>query len=777
MKSKKFIPVCEPTLIGNESKYVNDCIKTNWISSAGKYIEIFENGFAKYCDTKYGVATCNGTVSIHLALESLGIGPGDEVVVPDFTMIASINSVIYTGATPVLVDADVETWCIDPKLIEEKITKRTKAIMPVHIYGHPCDMDPIKNLAKKYDLSIIEDAAEAHGALYKNKKIGSLSDAASFSFYANKIITCFPPDTQILVKPPIGKQGLSRVKKIKDLKVGDIVLTYNIETSAKEYEKITETFEREYNENLIELFFSNNNKLSLTPNHTIYVINKGWERADELKIGDEVIQYNYRGLAYKEMYTGKTYEEIMGEKIAKLKRINHSEKIKDVHLDKNSGYLAINWVDVGRKIGDSNKGKKRTDEVRINLSKAQLKRWKNAKKEWYDNFCRKMKEINSNPEMRKKKSDISRKLCQDPEYLRKLSEGVKRAMKKETYWENYIKGMNMKPNKPEKFFINLLEEHFHGEFGYNGDYRLKTRIDRLIPDFVHLKGKRKVIDILGTHWHTENEFHKRNERYKKYGFDSLILWENELNNVEVLKERIKTFIYNPNIKIVKVVKIGEKEYKGKVYNIQTETNHNYFAYGILVHNCGEGGMVVTSNEKLAEKMRLLKNHAFTKHRFVHEEIGYNYRMTNIQAAIGLAQLENIDKLVQMRVNNAKTYNKLLKNVNGIILPPSKDWAKNVYWMYGILLNEKFGMTRDKLREELLKDGIDTRSFFVPLHKQPVFRRKSKKFPNMPDVNDNYSVSGHLGNNGFYLPSASSLPKEDIIYVVDAIKKVKEDISQ
>ena len=396
MKNEKFIPVCEPTLIGNEAKYVNDCLKTNWISSSGKYIEMFENGFAKYCDTKYGIATCNGTVSIHLALEALGLGPGDEVIVPDFTMIASVNSILYTGAKPVFVDADIETWCISPKLIDEKITKKTKAIVPVHIYGHPCDMDPINKIAKKHNLYVVEDAAEAHGALYKNKKTGSLSNAASFSFYANKIMTA-----------------------------------------------------------------------------------------------------------------------------------------------------------------------------------------------------------------------------------------------------------------------------------------------------------------------------------------------------------------------------------------------------------GEGGIVVTNDEKLAERMRLLKNHAFTKNRFTHEEVGYNYRMTNIQAAIGLGQLENIEKLIQMRINNANLYNKLLKNVKGVILPPSKDWAKNVYWMYGVLLNEEFGMPRDRLREELLKEGVDTRSFFIPSHNQPMFEKpkktegfwgtknprdflvKSKKF-SMPDISGKYPVSENLGANGFYLPSSSHLPREDITYITDTIKKIKDN---
>jgi dTDP-4-amino-4,6-dideoxygalactose transaminase/intein/homing endonuclease len=774
MKSKKFIPVCEPTLIGNEFKYVEDCLKTNWISSSGKYVGLFEKGFAKYCDTKYGVGVCNGTVSIHLALEALGLGPGDEVIIPDFTMIASVNSIIYTGAKPVLVDADDETWCINPKLIEDKITKNTKAIMPVHIYGHPCDMDPITKIAKKHNLHVIEDAAEAHGALYKGKKAGSLSDAASFSFYANKIITCFTQDTRILIKPPVGKQGLSRTKKIKDLKVGDIVLTYNIKTANKEYERVTKTFEREYNENLIKLFFSNNNKLILTPNHPIYVINKGWKRADELEIGDEAIQYKYRGLAYKEMYTGKNYEDIMGEEVAKKKRGEHSKKIKEKHADKTSKYSTINWIQIARKMGLSNKGRKMPDEVKTKFSGAHLKRWKNISKEQYDDFCKKMREINANPELRKKKSEISKRLGQNPDYLRKLSKGVRKAMTKETYWKNYIKGMNMKPNKPEKFLINFLEQYFPGEFGYNGDYRLKTRINRLIPDFVNLKGKRKVIDILGNYWHTKAEYPERNKRYNKHGYGSLILWENELSNKEALKERVKAFIYNPNVKIVKVAKIEKEQYNGKVYNIQTEKNHNYFAYGILVHNCGEGGMVVTNNKEVAETARLLKNHAFTKNRFQHERIGYNYRMTNIQAALGLAQLENIDKLVEMRIHNANTYNKLLGNVKGITLPPKKDWARNVYWMYGILLNEEFGISKNELRQELLKEGIDTRSFFIPLHQQSVFKKKTDKFKNFPDINGSYPVSEHLGKNGLYLPSTSSLKKEEINRIVETIRKIKEN---
>lgn len=185
----QFIPVCEPFLDGNELNYIIDATKTGWISSSGKYVQLFEEKFAEYCGARYGVAVCNGTVALHLALVALGIKKGDEVIIPDFTMIASAFAVCYTGAKPVFVDAEEESWNIDPEKIEEKITSRTKAIMPVSIFGHPCDMDAINEIAEDRNLKVIEDAAESHGAEYKGKKTGNLADITAFSFYANKNLT------------------------------------------------------------------------------------------------------------------------------------------------------------------------------------------------------------------------------------------------------------------------------------------------------------------------------------------------------------------------------------------------------------------------------------------------------------------------------------------------------------------------------------------------------------------------------------------------------------
>lgn len=189
MESRLRIPVAEPKLGKKELEYVTDCILSGWISSSGEYIKKFESGFADYCNCSYGVATSNGTTALHLALLALGIGPGDEVLVPDLTFIATANAVTYTGAKPVFVDIESDTWNIDPKELVPKINRNTKGIIAVHLYGHPADMDPLLEIAKKNNIWIIEDAAEAHGAEYKGRKVGGIGDIGVFSFYGNKIIT------------------------------------------------------------------------------------------------------------------------------------------------------------------------------------------------------------------------------------------------------------------------------------------------------------------------------------------------------------------------------------------------------------------------------------------------------------------------------------------------------------------------------------------------------------------------------------------------------------
>ena len=365
MGDNEYIPLTEPDLTGNEFEYVSDCIKSNWISSLGAYIAKFENKFGEYCSVKNSVSVFNGTVALHLALASLGIKAGDEVIVPNLTFVATGNSVLYAGAKPVLVDCEPKTWNIDPDKIKEKITNRTKAIIPVHLYGHPCDMSPIMEIAHKNDLFVIEDAAESLGAEYRGQKTGSIGDIGCFSFYGNKTLTT-----------------------------------------------------------------------------------------------------------------------------------------------------------------------------------------------------------------------------------------------------------------------------------------------------------------------------------------------------------------------------------------------------------GEGGMCITNDKVFADKMRFLKNQAMSKDKkYWHPEVGYNYRMTNIQAAIGVAQLERIEKFIEIKRQNADLYSKLLKEVNGVATPIEEDYAKNVYWMYSVLLDDSYRLKREELIKKLEEEKIESRPLFYPLSTMPTFKSE-EKFP----------VSNNISGRGISLPSGVTLTSNDIIKVVETIKK-------
>ena len=359
----QMIPLARPYLEGKVFKYIKECIKTRWISSLGKFVVKFEDGFSKFCNTRYGISVCNGTAALHLALKIIGITKGDEVIVPDLTFVAGANTVTYLGAKPIFVDSEMLTWNIDPQKIEDEITSKTRAIIVVHLYGHPAQMTEISNIAKRHNLFIVEDACEAHGALYRGKKVGSIGHLGVFSFYGNKIITT-----------------------------------------------------------------------------------------------------------------------------------------------------------------------------------------------------------------------------------------------------------------------------------------------------------------------------------------------------------------------------------------------------------GEGGMIVTNSKKLNDRARFLRDHAMSKHRrYFHTEIGFNYRLTNIQAAIGLAQLDKINYIIKKKIEIASLYNTLLKDVDGVILPPKQDWAKNVYWMYSILMHK---VSRGKLIKRLSGYGIETRPFFIPMHRLPPFR-----------INESFPVSDHLSKCGINLPCFVGIKEREIEFICDKIKEI------
>jgi perosamine synthetase len=359
---------------------VLECLRTGWISSAGTFIEDFEQRWAAYCGKQYGIAVSNGTAALQLAVACIGLKPGDEVILPAFTIISCVLAVIYNAGVPVLVDSDPRTWCMDVEQVKDKISRKTRAIMPVHIYGHPVDMDPLLNLAEQHGLAVIEDAAEAHGAEYLSRRnttnsvwrrCGSFGDLSCFSFYANKLVTA-----------------------------------------------------------------------------------------------------------------------------------------------------------------------------------------------------------------------------------------------------------------------------------------------------------------------------------------------------------------------------------------------------------GEGGMVLTNDSGLAEKARSLRNLCFQPdRRFYHKELGFNFRLTNLQAALGLAQLERIDQTVAKKRWMGQTYNRLLKDIDGLELPPEEPWARNVYWMYGVVLSEKLGMDASQFAQRLQQREIETRPFFLGMHEQPAFHKRGLF------VGENYPVAERLARRGLYLPSGLALTEEQLMHVCEAVHEV------
>jgi perosamine synthetase len=212
------IPVNEPLIGEQEIANVLDCLKTGWISSAGKYLEEFEQAWADYCGMRFGIAVSNGTTALQVAVACLGLQPGDEVILPTFTIISCAQAITYNGGIPVLVDCEPRTWCMDVGQVEARITPRTRAIMPVHIYGHPVDMDPILALAREHGLRVIEDAAEAHGAEYLSGRgsdkpvwhcCGGMSDISVFSFYANKLVTTGEGGMLLTNDPAIAERARS----------------------------------------------------------------------------------------------------------------------------------------------------------------------------------------------------------------------------------------------------------------------------------------------------------------------------------------------------------------------------------------------------------------------------------------------------------------------------------------------------------------------------------------------------------------------------------------
>lgn len=269
------IPIYTPDLGNNEIENVNKCVTTGWISSQGDFIPMFEREFAKWNNVNYGIVTSNCTTALHLALVALGVAEGDEVICPDLTFIAPANMIRLTGATPILVDVEETSWGIDSEKIKENITANTKAILVVHAFGHPADMDPIMELAKKHNLYVIEDVAEAPGAYYKDSIVGSIGDVSCYSFFANKIMTTgeggivLTNDSHLDKKMRVLRDhGMSRERRYVHTVSGFNYRMTNMQAAVgvAQLEKLTKTLKlRTEQENEYKTLFNNNPKARWRP--------------------------------------------------------------------------------------------------------------------------------------------------------------------------------------------------------------------------------------------------------------------------------------------------------------------------------------------------------------------------------------------------------------------------------------------------------------------------------------------------------------------------------
>lgn len=293
--------VNEPRLDGNEKRYLNECIDSGWISFEGPFVRRFEENMAKLTNRRFGIAVSNGSVALDTAILALNLKPGDEVIMPTFTIISCAAAVVRIGAKPVLVDADPFTWNMDVNEIEKKITKRTKAIMVVHIYGLPVDLDQILEIAKKYNLYIIEDAAEMHGQTYKNEPCGSFGDISTFSFYPNKHVTCgeggmlLSNDKELSERcKSIRNLCFSREKRYVHEELGYNFRMTNLQAAVgvAQLERLTETIERKRQiGHLYTELLKNVEQIQLPVEKTSYADNIYWVYGIVLKeISSETVE-------------------------------------------------------------------------------------------------------------------------------------------------------------------------------------------------------------------------------------------------------------------------------------------------------------------------------------------------------------------------------------------------------------------------------------------------------------------------------------------------------
>ncbi len=794
------IPVATPDITEADVEYVSKCVRSGWVSGISPFVKEFEDKFAEWNGSKYAVATGSGTTALHLALAALDLQPGDEVIMPSFTMIATANACHYLGVKPVFCEIEPDTWCMDVESAKEKITDKIKAIMPVHIYGHPVDLGKIMELSFDHDLLIIEDCAEAHGATWKRRKVGTFGD-----------VGCFDSRTNI--------QTIDGKKRISKIKEGDFVLTHK-----GRYRKVTKLHKRLYEGDWYELSCGSMRRTSLwtercvraTEEHPLLIFRDGkkqWMPIKNVKKLDWVYTWTKKcEVCGKTIpfywriceYCNPAQLPASREAIAKAKdkggqrtKHHHKHYYEDIipYAEKliKEGYRVIPIGEAMPDIIAIKNGRVVAYEIENQLvRKRKREKYNESEKALYDDI------IWIEPEKKKNKS---KRRC--PYVIEgKLARVPITAITKSTRTPRWV--YNLTVEEDESYFAANIAVHNCYSFYANKIltcFPAKTHISIKPPKG---KGSRCIKYIenikIGDEVLTYNEKTSQKE-YEKvvrvYEREAPLLLNLKLSNGneiagtpnhpifvigrgwipmsklevgdELLQYRyrylgyILEFVHNPNVELATITHIEEMSHNKPVYNIETEKNHNYFAYGILVHNCGEGGIITTDDFDLAERAKWLRAHAFGRHgkHYWHEHVGYGYRMGGMQAALGTSQLERIDYYINKRQINAWYYKSLLKQLGAedyLTFPVQLDNYSNVYWMFSAVLNE--GIDRAKVIKSLAEKGIETRTFFYPLHKMPVYQ-----------TDDDLPITDDIASRGMNLPSGNQLTNEQIEYVCDSLMKI------
>jgi dTDP-4-amino-4,6-dideoxygalactose transaminase len=672
-----------------------------------KWTKRFEDSFKEQFNLKGQCIAVNGCQNgLFLVLVALGV---HRPLLPDFTFCSTAHAAYYACRDFKVGDCDPKTFNLDPRGRPE-----CDCIIPTHLFGNPCNASEIGEIANELEVPVIYDAAHAIGASYKGKGIGDMGTASVFSLSPTKHITCLVRHTKIIVpKFRLRSSGHGwkwrEQKDIERIAVGDLVLSYNEETGIKEYDEVTKTYASRPSE-ILKVVLSNGNDIEPTPNHPVYVINRGWIPAGELKVGDELLQYRYKWLvnriSSKKQLAGKSYEEQFGPEKADARRKRLSARMTYLHATPGTSHHDVDWENTLIKHRVSMKGKKMSPEAcRLMSEKGRERYGRMSPNEW-DALRKRCSDTVNRPDVKARISESMKRKWQDPEYRKMNLARSRQAQANPEYWRAYAKGLNLRPNRTEMKLGKIINRMCPGEYQYNGDYKLGVTLDRLIPDFVNVNGKKKVIDFLGTHWHKPEEEGQRLERFRKCGFDGLIIWERELRDVLALQQRIKTFNYNPNVEIVKIVEVKRKSFHQIVYNIETQKNHNYFANGILVHNCGEGGMIVTSNQCLADKLRKLRNYGNEPDYDCKLE-GLNARTSEFHAIIGLESLHHFKDNFSKRMCLVEEYRSELPPE--MLQQPNPE-GTHAWKDLSILVGQK----REKVQRALTEHEIEYRTYFRPI---------------------------------------------------------------